>query len=120
MRASHFDIGGHMPRAELTDKFLQTVKPAPKGARVDWMDTIVLKFGVRVTDKADDKGRATSRTFILVDRFPGEKNQTRKTIGSYPSMSLKDGRTTAQKWLAQIQEGIHPIEAAAERQKRAS
>lgn len=118
MRASHFDIGGHMPRVELTDKFLQTVKPAPKGTRIDWMDAVVLKFGVRVTDKADDKGRAASRTFILVDRFPGEKNQIRKTIGSYPAMSLKEGRDTARKWLGQIQEDVHPIKAVAEKQKR--
>ena len=72
-----------MPRQVLTDRTLKALKPAPAGKRLDVMDAVVPGFGVRVTDKVDEKGRAAQRTFILVTRYPGSSNPTRRALGDY-------------------------------------
>ena len=51
--------------------FKGVMRRRPRGKRLDIMDAIVPGFGVRVTDKADEKGKAAQCTFILVARFPG-------------------------------------------------
>jgi hypothetical protein len=40
-------------------------------------------FGVRVTERADAKGRAASISFIVLRRLPGQKQPIRHTIGRY-------------------------------------
>jgi integrase len=67
------------------------------------MDTQVRGFGVRVSEK----GR---KTFILVTRYPGSKNPTRRAIGEYDAISLADARETARDWLAMIRRGVDPRE----------
>src|SRR5687768_11860363 len=81
--------GCTMARRLLTDRTLKALEPAPKGKRLDIMDAIVPGFGVRVTDKSDDKGKATQSTFILVARFPGSTNPTRRALGEYGKLSLE-------------------------------
>ena len=70
-----------MPK-RLTDRTLQALKPAKAGKRYDVMDTDVRGFGVRVTDKGQ-------RTFILIARYPGSTNPTRRALGEYPTLSLR-------------------------------
>ena len=95
----------------LTDRKLKALKPAEAGKRYDVMDTDVRNLGVRVTDKG-------LRTFILVARFPGSSNPTRRAVGEYPTTTLEKARKTARAWLGLIREGIDPKEDLA-RKKRA-
>jgi integrase len=114
-----------MPKINLTDRTITALKPAPLGTRVDHMDTTVPGFGVRVTDKADAKGKAAQRTFILVARFPGSKNPTRRSLGEHGKLSLEDARKKARQWHELIAKGIDPQtvveqERAAHRERQAN
>src|SRR6516164_8208202 len=88
-----------MPRTTLTDRGLRAYKDALPGKTYDRMDSQVPGFGVRVSEK----GR---RTFILVTRYPGSRNPTRRAIGEYDAISLADARETARDWLAMIRRGV--------------
>jgi integrase len=92
-----------MPRTTLTDRGLRAYKDALPGKTYDRMDSQVPGLGVRVSEK----GR---RTFILVTRFPGSKNPTRRAIGEYGAITLAEARGTARDWLAMIRRGIDPRE----------
>ena len=92
-----------MARKALTDRLLKTLK-------ADATDSIVPGLAVRV-------GATGQKTFVLVGRFPGRKNPTRRAIGAYPAISLEKARETARQWIDQVQRGVDPaIEAAAERE----
>lgn len=97
-----------MARRLLTDRTLKALKPAPAGKRLDVMDAIVPGFGVRVTDKSDDRGKAAQCTFILVARFPGFDNPARRAIGEYGKLSLEQARDKAREWHELIRKGIDP------------
>lgn len=47
---------------------------------------------------------------MLVARFPGSKNPTRRAIGSYGAITLDKARQTARDWLESIQRGADPRE----------
>ena len=55
----------------LTDRKLKTLKTT--GERYDVMDADVPGFGVRVSERGQ-------RTFILIARFPGSSNPTRRAV----------------------------------------
>jgi hypothetical protein len=95
--------------ATLTDRKLRALKPASPGKRYEVMDKHERQLGVRVTDKG-------TRTFILVTRFPGARNPTRRALGEYPSMSLAGAREKAAEWRKLIKGQIDPKEA--ERRER--
>jgi integrase len=97
-----------MARRLLTDRTLKALEPAPQGKRLDIMDAVVPGFGVRVTDKANDKGKAAQCTFILVARFPGFDNPARRAIGEYGKISLEHARDKAREWHELIRKGIDP------------
>ena len=97
-----------MARKRLTDRTLKALKPA--SARYDVMDTDVPGFGVRVTEKGQ-------RTFILIARYPGSSNPTRRAIGEYPAMSLEKARERARGWRELVRKGTDP-KAEEERQRR--
>jgi integrase len=90
-----------VPKRTLNDKILKNLKPARPGERYAVMDGIVPGFGVRVTDKGH-------RTFVLVARFPGAKNPTRRALGDYGELTLEAARTKARRWLELIQAGNDP------------
>ncbi len=79
-----------MPKTALTDAKLRSLKPAPKGKRVQIMDSIARGLGVRVTDTG-------AKTFIFQGRFPGSTNSVRREI-------------TATTLAALIKQGIDPKE----------
>ena len=79
-----------MPKTALTDAKLRSLKPAPKGKRVQIMDSIARGLGVRVTDTG-------AKTFIFQGRFPGSTNSVRRAI-------------TATTLAALIKQGIDPKE----------
>jgi integrase len=92
-----------MPKTTLTDRGLKAYKDAAAGKTYDRMDSQVPGFGVRVSDT----GR---RTFILVTRFPGSNNPTRRAIGEYGAITLADAREKARAWLEMIRRGVDPRE----------
>lgn len=106
------------PKKTIADRTLKALKPAPPGERYDLMDSVVPGFGVRVTDK----GR---RTFILVTRYPGAKNPTRRAIGEVGAITLEKARQKARDWLELIHGGKDPKieeerQRLAEEQRRAN
>lgn len=92
-------------KRNLTPKGVDALKPAPRGSRIDHMDAIVPGFGVRVTDK----GR---RTYILLARYPGSANPTRRAIAQVGKIELGRARDIARDWLEMIAAGVDPAEAA--------
>jgi hypothetical protein len=75
-------------RKLFTDKFLEALKPAPKGQRYYRWDSKVEHFGVRVTDT----GRVS---FVVMKRPPGGGNVRTETIGAYGDMTLAKARELA-------------------------
>ncbi len=92
-----------MAKRNLTDRFLRSLKPAKAGSRYEVMDVHVRGFGVRVTDTGQ-------RSFVLVQRFPGKPQPTRRRIGDVGSMGLADARDKARHWLKLIGQGVDPSE----------
>ncbi|HEY6669883.1 MAG TPA: integrase arm-type DNA-binding domain-containing protein [Methyloceanibacter sp.] len=82
----------------MTDRKLQSLKR--KGKRYEVMDSDVPGFGVRVSEVGQ-------KSFILIARYPGSPNPTRRALGEYPSMSLGEARERAKDWRA-IRKGIDP------------
>jgi integrase len=92
-----------MARKTLTDRLLRTLK-------TDAADAVVPGLAVRV-------GAAGQKTFVLVGRYPGRRNPTRRAIGTYPAISPEKARDTARDWIALIQRGIDPaVQVAIERE----
>jgi integrase len=99
-------------KKNLTDRLLKALKPAPVGKTYDVRDTVVPGFRVRVSET----GRCT---FILLTRFPGSSNPTRRAIGEYGAMTLAQARETAQDWHRLIARGVDP-QFEQERQRQAA
>jgi hypothetical protein len=88
-----------MTRRNITDRALQALKPAPQGKHHDVWDRD--GFGVRVSDKG-------TKTFVLMARYPGSSNPTRRAIGHYPTVGLAAARATASRWREWIAVGKDP------------
>ncbi|MGB5905093.1 MAG: site-specific integrase [Xanthobacteraceae bacterium] len=102
----------------LSDRFLENVKAAPKGRTVDIRDNKIPGFGVRVGDRADEKGRAETVTFVLYCRWPSTGAPARRKLGNAKKMSLAAARKKAKRWLDLVEQGIDPQEQ--ERQEKAA
>jgi integrase len=85
----------------LTDRAIQALKPAPTGKRLLIWDAQVPGLGVRVTDTGQ-------KTFVLVVRYPGDRNPAPRALGGYGAMTLEAARTKGREWLAQIASGVDP------------
>ena len=90
-----------MAKRTLTDRGIKALKPAKPGTLYDSMDTVVPGFGVRVSET----GR---RTFILLARFPGSKNPTRRALGEYGTLTLEQARAKARNWIELVRNGTDP------------
>ncbi|WP_448577844.1 integrase arm-type DNA-binding domain-containing protein [Thermaurantiacus sp.] len=93
-------------RLELTDRKLRGLAPAKPGSRYEIADLRIPGLRVRVSDKARHDGRAGQVSFILYARFPPSTRPTRRTIGTYPAMSLADAREQARRWKDAIDRGL--------------
>jgi Arm DNA-binding domain len=100
-----------MPKINLTDRKLKSLKAARAGDRYELLDQLVPGFGVRVTDKGP-------RTFILKTRYPGSRHPTRRALGEYGpkhgELTLEEAREKAREWLSK--KGFDP--AHVEEEKR--
>jgi integrase len=90
-----------MPKRILTNRGLKALKPAAPGKRYDVMDAVVPGLGVRVTDTG-------SRTFILLARYPGKRNPTRREIAKCGAITLEKAREKARDWIELLRKGIDP------------
>jgi integrase len=90
-----------MAKRTLTDRLIKSLKPAKPEARYDVMDSVVPGLGIRVTSNG-------AKTFVLVARFPGSKNPTRRALGEYDALTLTKARQKARDWLELIGRGIDP------------
>src|SRR3981081_4396090 len=90
-----------MAKKPLTDRKVQSLKPAAKGNRYQVMDSRGPAFGVRVTDKG-------LRTYIFQARFPGSANPARREITNV--VTLEQARDKARDWSALIKQGIDPAQ----------
>jgi integrase len=90
-----------MAKEKLTDLKVKALKPAPAGRRYEVLDAVVPGLGVRVTDKGQ-------RTFVLIARYPGSRNPTRRALGEYPKITLEKARDKARQWLELLAQGIDP------------
>src|SRR6516162_6906553 len=99
-----------MAKQTLNDRIIKGLKPAKLGKRYVKMDAALPGFGVRVTDK-------NTKTFVLIARYPGSSNPTRRALGEYhPPLSdqergdgsLVEARKKARKWLDLVHRGIDP------------
>jgi hypothetical protein len=86
-------------RKMLTDRLLRSLKPRP--VSFDLMDALVPGLGVRVLPSGQ-------RTFVLVGRFRGGRNPTRRALGGYGELTLEKARAKARDWLELIRRGIDP------------
>ncbi len=101
-------------KLELTDLRLKNLQPAAPGERYEIADTYVRGLRVRVSDEVVEigsrKGKAAQVAFVLLARFPPSTNPTRRTLGSYPEMSLERARKKSGEWKAMIRCGVDPAE----------
>src|SRR5258705_10058652 len=101
----------------LNDRYLRSLKPAPKGKKAVIWDTVVPSFGIVVGDAATDSsrhGKASDIAFILYARFAPGSAPTRRRIGVYGSTSLACARETANEWRRIIANGGDPAAAGAD------
>jgi integrase len=98
-------------RQNLTDRFINSRKPAPAGQRHEYGDAIVPGLALRVTDRGH-------KSYVLVTRYPSNpKNPTRRALGEVGAITLDEARQKARSWLGLIEKGIDP--KAEETRKRA-
>jgi integrase len=92
-----------MAHKNLNDRILKSLKPASAGKVDDYWDKGFPGFGVRVSEK----GR---KTFVLMARYPGSTNPTRRALGVYDAISLADAREKARGWLKLIDKNLDPAQ----------
>lgn len=83
-----------MPRTTLSDRLVMHLEP-PDSGQVTYWDQRTPGFGVRVS-------HGGSKSFVVVYG----PNRTRKTIGRYPAVSLKQARDQAKKLVAEFTLGL--------------
>ena len=102
-----------MVKKNLTDRKVNSLKRdtkiEDKLGHYDTWDAVVPGLGVRTSAT----GR---RTFVLMARYPGSRNPTRRALGVYGELTLEQARGKARGWLGLIRKGIDP--AAAEEETR--
>src|SRR6516165_9324198 len=91
---------------KLTDAALRHLKPAPDGKRSELDDTEVKGLHA-VANPPNADGKFTI-SLVMVLRYGGAKHPSRRRLGQYPTMSLKDARAKARRWRAMVEEGIDP------------
>jgi integrase len=100
-------------RQNLTDRFINSRRPAPSGQRQEYADAIVPGLALRVTDRGH-------KSFVLIARYPSNpKNPTRRALGDVGVIGLDEARQKARKWLELVGKGIDP-KAEEARQRAAS
>jgi integrase len=87
----------------LTDRKIKSLKPRGNNKHYDTWDRLTPGLGIRTSAT----GR---RTFVLMARYPGSDNPTRRALGTYGELTLEQARTKAREWLVLISKGIDPAD----------
>ena len=95
-----------MPSTKLTELSIAKMRP-PKAGRVEWFDTLLPGFGLRITARG-------AKSWVLMTRVHGK--QRRITLGRYPVKGLAEAREAAREALRDAQAGRTPA-GARERRK---
>lgn len=90
-----------MSKHRLTDVAIKNLKPAAKS--YDKKDVQVPGLHVRVLPSGE-------RSFVLLTRYPGSNNPTRRALGRYGVMTLEEARDKARAWHKLIERGIDPAD----------
>lgn len=85
-----------MARIVLTEKFTTSAKRMPQAGQADYPDAFVPGLALRV-------GRSGKRSFVLVTRYSGSSNPTRRTLREHPVLTLDMAREPAVEWLRLLQ-----------------
>jgi Arm DNA-binding domain len=89
-------------KTALSDHKIKAAKPAKKS--YDVLDTVVPGLALRVMPSG-------TKSLVLISRFPGAPNPTRRSLGLYGRITLRAARIKARKWFEQLQRGIDPAVA---------
>jgi integrase len=98
-----------MPK-QLTEKMVERLKIMPR-AYTTW-DARQTGLGIKITPTG-------KRLWQLQLRYPGHRVQTKRTLGSYPAMSLQAARAKAAEWYSLVRQSIDPKESEAEKARAA-
>lgn len=90
-----------MPTEKLSALFVKNVESAPKGQRIEFWDSLLPAFGLRVSDH----GR---KSWVVMYRRKSDGRQKRLTLGTYPAIELSKARARAREILQQVAEGGDP------------
>jgi integrase len=105
-----------MAKRNLTDRKVKSLKQdharADKLGHYDTWDAVVPGLGVRTS-------KTGRRTFVLMARYPGSTNPTRRALGTYGELTLEQARNRARDWLELVRKGIDPSVAEEERRQAA-
>jgi integrase len=98
-----------MPRKQLTDLFIETVRLAPRGKQVDYFDRGLPAFGLRV-------GSARKSYFVHCRvLLEGAWKSKRFTLGAVEQISLAEARAEAKRILSEARSGQIPESGRKER-----
>jgi integrase len=95
-------------KTALNDRAVKAARPTAKA--YDMHDAVVPGMALRVLPSG-------VKSFVLVARFPGSSNPTRRSLGHYGELTLEAARANARQWLELVARGIDPAEEV-ERQHR--
>jgi integrase len=95
-------------KTALTDRAIKAMRAAAKA--YDAHDAVVPGLSLQVLPSG-------LKRFVLLRRFPGSANPTRRALGQYGELTLEAARSKARKWLELIARGIDPAEEV-ERERR--
>jgi integrase len=95
-------------KTALTDRAIKAMRAA--GKAYDVHDAIVPGLSLNVLPSG-------LKRFVLLKRFPGARNPTRRVLDAYGALSLEAARNKARAWLELITRGVDPA-AEAKREQR--
>src|SRR6516162_9060751 len=95
-------------KTTLTDRGIKALRP--RAQAYDVHDGVVPALTLNIRPSG-------LKRFVLLTRFPGARNPTRRALGTYGALSLEVARTKARTWLELIERGIDPA-AAVKRERR--
>jgi integrase len=98
-------------KIKLTDRGIKALKPAPDRRPFDVRDSVVPGLRVRVMSTG-------ALSFVVLARFPGSANPTRRSLGAYGRITLEEARAKAREWFLLIGRGVDPA-VQEERQRQA-
>jgi integrase len=93
-----YGLGGHMPKLDLTDRFVATIKTKTVA---DYFDAKTTGLGLRVSPTG-------VKAWSVMFTIPGTQKRGRLSLGTYPATSLATARTKAIEARGRVEAGEDP------------